>query len=648
LGLVSAFNLLEIETMSDITIQCANCQTANPLEASRCEKCDTPLVKRYLWSVGDWIKVYQVGEFLEERYLLKYPQILLDTKPGNLPNSPDDLPGDILPYLKLFPYSIHIPQIYSYFPSPDDQINLEVWLLDYGSLPLNEAGDLLYGEEFLPKLTDLWPSASPLRQLHWLWQMARLWQPLATKGVVSSLLDPSLLRINGYTLKILELRKDPIQVPTFKQLGKIWSQWLDGANPNVAEFIKSLCQGLEQGKIKKYDQLIQLLDQGLQQCGQYYQRDYQIFTATDTGPTRDHNEDARYPVTETHLEAKEAQEALVIVCDGIGGQEGGEIASQLAIDTLVEQLSKVILTASPKKGNHHVQAIDQAIRETNNRISQRNDRENRQERQRMGTTLVMGVTHHHEIYLAHVGDSRIYWITPESCHQITTDDDLASREVRLGYLLHRDATQYPNAGALIQALGMSDATALHPNVQRWILDEDCLFLLCSDGLSDYDRVDQYWRTEITLLLRGETSIEALGQKLIELSNEKNGHDNVTIGLIYCQVKAMESLEPLEALNFEVIDPVTPSAGDNATSAEVSTTDSDSQVTVAPPELTPSTENSEVSSPKSSSLNPLLIVGGIILAGLAAAALWLVLRPSESTPPINNTPSPTSSPTESVP
>jgi protein phosphatase len=88
--------------------------------------------------------------------------------------------------------------------------------------------------------------------------------------------------------------------------------------------------------------------------------------------------------------------------------------------------------------------------------------------------------------------------------------------------------------ALVQALGMSSATNLHPTVQRLIVDQDCVFLLCSDGLSDYDRVKQYWDSEIVPLLRGEKTVTAV-ESLLQLANQKNGHDNSTIALVYCRV-----------------------------------------------------------------------------------------------------------------
>jgi hypothetical protein len=153
----------------------------------------------------------------------------------------------------------------------------------------------------------------------------------------------------------------------------------------------------------------------------------------------------------------------------------------------------------------------------------------------MGTTLVLARTCAHEIYITHVGDSRVYWITRDNCYQVTQDDDLASREVRLGYALYRNAIQQPTSGSLVQALGMASSANLHPTVQRFVLDEDCVFLLCSDGLSDFDRVEQYWKTEILPILDGQVDLTTAGSRLIGIANTQNGHDNATIALVHCKV-----------------------------------------------------------------------------------------------------------------
>ncbi|MFM8003468.1 MAG: PP2C family protein-serine/threonine phosphatase, partial [Dolichospermum sp.] len=183
--------------------------------------------------------------------------------------------------------------------------------------------------------------------------------------------------------------------------------------------------------------------------------------------------------------------------------------------------------------------LEQAVATANDKISDQNDREHRQGRQRMGTTVVMALHKGHEMYITHVGDSRAYWITRHNCHQVTLDDDVASREVRLGYALYREALQHSGSGSLIQALGMSKSSSLHPTSQRFIIDEDAVFLVTSDGLSDFDRVEECWETEILPLLSGKTSIENVGKRLIEVANKRNGHDNVTIALVHFDVKYSE-------------------------------------------------------------------------------------------------------------
>ncbi|NJK50353.1 serine/threonine-protein phosphatase [Candidatus Gracilibacteria bacterium] len=525
------------------TIQCSNpnCQALNPLTVKICHKCRTPLIKRYLWSIGDWLSAYRVGELIGDRYLLKTPKIVLDTQPALPPLTPEEVPDAIVPYLKLLPYRLHIPLVYGYLPSPDEQLDLNIWFLEYGTVPTNESGELKYPKLF-PQLTELWQQASNLRQLNWLWQMARLWEPFHSKGVASSLLEPSLLTVNGSSIQLLELKFDEERKPSLQQLGQLWSQWLDRASPQLSEYLQHLCQHLEQGKIERSEQLLTLLEDAIAQSDRVYERTYQIYTRTDAGPTRDHNEDACYPYENELVKINGQEKALAIVCDGIGGQEGGEIASQLAIDSLREEIARIEIEEDKSQPQCYLEAIESAICTTNDLISKRNDSENRQERQRMGTTLVMSLACDRDIYLAHIGDSRIYWITPTSCQQATVDDDLASREVRLGYLLYREAIQYPNAGALVQALGMNSSSSLHPTVQRFIVDEDCVFLLCSDGLSDFDRVDQYWESEIVPIVNRTKDVTEVGKRLLEIANTRNGHDNVTIALVYCQVKLKEGVE----------------------------------------------------------------------------------------------------------
>jgi protein phosphatase len=592
--------------------------------------------------MGDWVRTYyHVGELIDNRYLVKQPQIVLDTKPAQAPQAPEEPPSWISLYLQLLPFHLHIPQIYGYIPSPDERLNMDIWLLEYGTIPLDEAGELIY-PELLPTLGEVWSQASDLRQIHWLWQMAKLWHPLQKKAMVSSLLNPSLTRVNNQLLQLLELSKDEAAAPKLKDLGVLWAGLIPTAAANIQDFLTSLTQELESGDLDRPESLITVLDYALQHYGAGQERSYEIFTCTDTGPVREHNEDACYPATNQAITLAHGQNPLAIVCDGIGGQEGGEIAAQLAIKTLPREINRSPTTDMEVYPDSYSLVLEQAIRVTNDLISQRNDQESRQDRQRMGTTLVMAFGHAEEMYAAHVGDSRIYWITAHSCHQVTVDDDLASREVKLGYLLYRDAIQYPNAGALVQALGMSSANNLHPTVQRLIVDQDCVFLLCSDGLSDYDRVEQYWDSEVVPLLQGEKTVTAVGESLLQLANQKNGHDNSTIALVYCRV--VPAAEPVTPLVYaEAKERIIPDLNDQDFDPSQETLSEKEVVTSIP---TPPPASSSVSSPTSSpaptTVSPPRVAIAVGVLGLLAAISWQFLshnpasNPSISPAPVTDT------------
>jgi hypothetical protein len=131
----------------------------------------------------------------------------------------------------------------------------------------------------------------------------------------------------------------------------------------------------------------------------------------------------------------------------------------------------------------------------------------------------------------------------------------------LGYSLYRDALEQVAAGALIQALGITSSNTLHPTVQRFPVDDDCVLLLCSDGLSDKDRVEECWEAEILPILDGSIGVAAARDRLIEIANTRNGHDNVTVALIHCHAHLRDegnnftelSVAPLDTSPEPIID-----------------------------------------------------------------------------------------------
>ncbi len=488
-----------------------------------------------------------------DRYLLKTGQILLDTKPGLPPESPSEIPAKWEVYLRLSPFRLHVPQIYGVVTAKPRSTSTLLLLEDAPIYPdgatLRQGTDL--AGSVMPKLTSLWQESHSLRQLNWLWQIAQLWEPFCQENVASTLLNSELLRVDASCVRLLDVQPDLQESPTLAELGQVWEQWQEQSpTSSISGFLSQLCQHMIQGQIKTADQLMDRLDQGVTHYGQGQTRNLQIATFTDQGPSRQSNEDACYPTSGSQIAltigSKSSAKPLLIVCDGIGGHEGGEVASELAIATLKEQTEKLLSDTTPIDAAALVSGLEQAAFAANDVISQRNDQEHRQERQRMGTTVVMALAHAHELFVTHVGDSRAYRVTRTGCYQVTLDDDVASREVRLGYALYRDALQQPASGSLVQALGMSSSNFLHPTVQRFVLDEDCVFLLCSDGLSDHDRVDECWQDEIVPILDGGVDLATASRRLVEIANTRNGHDNVTVGLVHCQVtQEQTSIAPLE-------------------------------------------------------------------------------------------------------
>ncbi|MBD2598615.1 protein phosphatase 2C domain-containing protein [Nostoc spongiaeforme FACHB-130] len=615
------------------TLYCPNelCQAANPLTHKFCQRCSTPLPKRYLWVVGDVLNVGSPGEILADRYLVLNKSVVLDTKPGLLPHGleTENLEA-IRAYLRLIPYRLHIPQVYGVLSFKDGRSRKEILLLEKPPLFTEPTTDAQL--RLCPQLTTAWRNATSIRQLNWLWQLAHLWQPLVSEGVASSLLEAHLLRVEGPLVRLLELRFDTA-TPTLSDLGEFWQQLLPDTKPVIAEFVNQVSNYLIHGEINSAEVLISVLDRGLAELGELQSPKIKIITKTDTGPKRQRNEDACYPPSGTMLSKPPQATALAIVCDGIGGHEGGNVASNLAIDTIQQQVQQ--LTKVPY---NHIDPsllladLEQAVAVANDKISQRNDSENRQGRKRMGTTLVMALPVAHEMYITHVGDSRAYWITRDGCYQVTLDDDVASREVRLGYAIYREAVQQSGSGSLVQALGMSSSTALHPTAQRFILDEDAVFLLTSDGLSDFDRVEEYWETEILPILTEETDLVTVADKLLEIANTKNGHDNVTIALVHYQVKYVEPELTLKAV---IVEPP------SITTAKV-----------APKPLQPtllediSEQKTLIPEHKSSSLQqlPLHLIVPMIIA-IAAGSLGLLVRGLfMSSPFLTTDPSPTVQPT----
>ena len=523
-----------------------NCNADNSEEAVACRTCSSALPHYYLWGVGETLSTLTPGAMLNNRYLLKRDRIFLDTTPGLVPEAPAEVPNEGLPYLHLSIYPLHVPRLYAAFMVMDS------WVLmlesSAFSMVSSTAVPISAEPSLLPRLGEPWLEAPPLRQLSWLWQIAQMWETFRNEQVATTLLTDELVRVEGSIVRLLALTADADQIatqiasgqkrtgkPTLLSLVRSWQPLAAAAHPSVRSFLTELCDRVAQ-ELLSAEQLCEQLELAIAEVALDQEVSYGLAVYTDQGPTRKRNEDACYPESKTYLmptsEETKVAPQLLVVCDGIGGHQGGDVASKLAIATVRTQLSSLMSSNSADLSSVEITlAIEQAICAANDEISVQNDQAQRQDRDRMGTTLVLALVIGADVYIAHLGDSRAYRISEYNCQQVTLDDDVASRQVRLGGSLYREVLTQPGAGSLVQALGMGPSQMLRPTVQRFVIDENCVFLLCSDGLSDSDRVEQFWLSVLKPLVDGERQADKVGQQLVSLANKYNGHDNVTVGLL---------------------------------------------------------------------------------------------------------------------
>ncbi|MGB3296460.1 MAG: protein phosphatase 2C domain-containing protein [Phormidesmis sp.] len=495
--------------------------------------------RQYLWALGQGTNTIPIGACVDNRYEVIGPSIWLDTKPDQMPKVPDPVPNFALPYLKAYPHQLNLPGIYGIC----HQASGEAVLL-LSNVPVDRQGRLM------PAIAKAWPEAPAFRQIYWLWQMISLWEPLKSFGVAASLLKKSNIRVEAWRVRLIGLSTNPAD-PTLSDLADAWETiYLPAAQPPVSELIQTVCQRLR-GPGADLKAIMAQVNEQLLRAAAGTAMSFQVAGATSTGPTKPRNEDACYP---TQAELKRAGTAdlpllprLSIVCDGVGGHEGGEVASQKVVQSLQLQLRELLADAIEQEAviapSVVINQIEAAIRVANNLVVKQNDAQGRAARQRMGTTLIMalvlpqrvetptGPAEVNELYLTHIGDSRAYWITSEHCQLLTVDDDIAGREVSAGNSFHATASQRPDANALTQAVGMREYEHLRPHTQRFLFDASGVLLLCSDGLSDNRQVETAWADYIGLIIDKIVPLDAAVDAWIALANQKNGHDNVAVTLM---------------------------------------------------------------------------------------------------------------------
>lgn len=244
--------------------------------------------------------------------------------------------------------------------------------------------------------------------------------------------------------------------------------------------------------------------------------DKHFFGLTDTGKSRDNNEDSFIvkPLTNDQL-------ILAAVIDGVGGYQGGEVAAGIATEQISMQFAD--RPADP------ISQMIMAFRNTNEMIIAKKQTETDLSEMACVATMVIADIEHNQFYYAHVGDTRLYLLRDGSLIKISKDHSFVGFLEDSGRLDETAAMQHPKRNEINKAIGFSDQIATDESYietgQSPFLPGD-LLVLCSDGLTDMVN-----RQDITtLLLQGDTLAKKAGN-LIALANENGGRDNITVVLL---------------------------------------------------------------------------------------------------------------------
>lgn len=257
---------------------------------------------------------------------------------------------------------------------------------------------------------------------------------------------------------------------------------------------------------------------------------------THAGRQRDHNEDnfeiySEVTITETPAGKQLSAKGLYILCDGMGGHSSGEVASAMVVQQLKAFFSQQWQATLPSEAS-----IRAAIHAANQAVYNANEASDSLGSGRMGTTLVLVLIQNTRVVYAHVGDSRLYAYTRrQGLQQLTVDHEVGQLEVMRG-VEPEIAYARPESYQLTQALGPKDNDYIYPEIAFYELQEDTLFLICSDGLSDYKLLEDHGAEKIGSLLSSRVSLEQGVNDLVHLANDLNGHDNITAIAIRAKVR----------------------------------------------------------------------------------------------------------------
>jgi protein phosphatase len=255
---------------------------------------------------------------------------------------------------------------------------------------------------------------------------------------------------------------------------------------------------------------------------------YQAAAASHRGKVRSANEDS-FGIS--------PEEGLFVVCDGMGGAAAGEVASRIAVDTMLKSFSNVAEALAKKDTAADVVPVSadigvsallrDAVEDANHLVYSKAANDSRLHG--MGTTLVAMLAREKSVWVAHVGDSRCYRYREGVLEQLTRDHSLVDEQVKLGQLTREEADRSPLRNVITRAVGSQ--RSVNAEISQVEAAPDDLFLLCSDGLTR-----ELSDARIETLLKKAKDLDVLCQQLIEAANNAGGRDNVTCIVVRVSAK----------------------------------------------------------------------------------------------------------------
>jgi len=207
---------------------------------------------------------------------------------------------------------------------------------------------------------------------------------------------------------------------------------------------------------------------------------------------------------------------LYVIADGMGGHNGGELASRMAVEYVAENF--IIAADNHVKKSELDKLVKKIVQKSNEYVYQKS-KEN-SELEGMGTTLTLAVLRNDRVHLYHVGDSRAYMISSGEIKQLTTDHTLVEVLLKNGDITEEEAKNHPKKHIITRAIGSEEL--IIPDMYEYKIVEEDLLILCTDGVTNH--IEEHEMLEIFR----DKSLDESCDTIIDLANERGGRDNITL------------------------------------------------------------------------------------------------------------------------